>query len=172
MKPSVLVSRLAVLTLAVTGAVCAQTLELEPFDRQPDPVMDPATCLDAGAGTVAECSDKGNIPEIQVDSYRERAEGLGAEKSTQYSLGLVWDATDWLNLTVDYWNIKIEDRIAFFSSQKFIDIDNGDDPTPMPGAPCPRKKCSTGWRRNTGPWRSSLSGRCLRPRSYRRYGSR
>ncbi len=43
MKPSVFVSRLAVLTLAGVGAVCAQTLELEPFDRQPNPVMDPAS---------------------------------------------------------------------------------------------------------------------------------
>lgn len=43
MKPSVFVSRLAVFTLAGIGAVCAQTLELEPFDRQPDPVMDPAS---------------------------------------------------------------------------------------------------------------------------------
>src|SRR5690606_17326749 len=30
----------------------------------------------------------------------------------------------------------IEERIAYFSSQKIIDIDLGDDPTPMPGAPC------------------------------------
>src|SRR3546814_2389213 len=38
--------------------------------------------------------------------------------------------------SLDYWNIKIEQRIAFFSSQQLINIDNGDDPTPMPGAPC------------------------------------
>src|SRR3546814_7651869 len=72
----------------------------------------------------------------QVNAYREKAEGLGAEESTQYSVGVVWDATDWMNITVDYWNIEIEDRIAYFGSQKLINIDNGDDPTPMPGAPC------------------------------------
>src|SRR3546814_7477190 len=55
---------------------------------------------------------------------------------SQYSFGVFWDATDWLNVTVDYWNIKIEERIAFFSSQTLIDIDNGDNSTPMPGAPC------------------------------------
>ena len=43
MKPSVLISRLAVFILAGTGAVCAQTLELEPFERLPNPVMDPAS---------------------------------------------------------------------------------------------------------------------------------
>src|SRR5690606_13706919 len=99
-----------------------------------DPVFDPATCYD-NTGDLALCSGD-DIPQIQVDSYREKAEGLGAEESTQYSFGVVWDATDWLNLTVDYWNIKIEERIAYFSSQKIIDIDLGDDPTPMPGAPC------------------------------------
>src|SRR3546814_20509114 len=69
-------------------------------------------------------------------SYREKAEGLGAEESTQYSLGVVWDATDWMNITADYWNIEIEDRIAYFGSQKLINIDNGVEPTPMPAAPC------------------------------------
>ncbi|HEX6636188.1 MAG TPA: HEAT repeat domain-containing protein, partial [Steroidobacteraceae bacterium] len=43
MKSSAFVSRLAVFTLAGISAVCAQTLELEPFDRQPDPVIDPAS---------------------------------------------------------------------------------------------------------------------------------
>jgi iron complex outermembrane receptor protein len=98
-----------------------------------DPVFDPATCYD-NTGDAAGCA--ADPDQIQVNAYREKAEGLGAEKSTQYSLGVVWDAADWLNLTVDYWNIKIEDRIAYFSSQKLIDIDLGDDPTPMPGAPC------------------------------------
>jgi len=98
-----------------------------------DPVVDAATCAFYGQPDVAKCSRAGGN---QVDSYREKAEGLGAEESTQYSFGVVWDATDWLNLTVDYWNIKIEDRIAFFGSQKLINIDNGDDSTPMPGAPC------------------------------------
>ena len=96
-------------------------------------MVDAATCAFYGQPDVAKCSRAGGN---QVDSYREKAEGLGAEESTQYSFGVVWDATDWLNLTVDYWNIKIEDRIAFFGSQKLINIDNGDDSTPMPGAPC------------------------------------
>ncbi|WP_417474745.1 TonB-dependent receptor [Luteimonas mephitis] len=98
-----------------------------------DPVVDPATCAFYGQPDVAKCDRAGGN---QVDAYREKAEGLGAEESSQYSLGVVWDATDWLNVTVDYWNIKIEDRIAYFGSQKLIDIDNGDDPTPAPGAPC------------------------------------
>ncbi|MGN7726096.1 TonB-dependent receptor [Luteimonas sp. 22616] len=98
-----------------------------------DPVVDAATCAFYGQPDVNKCSKAGGN---QVDAFREKAEGLGAEESTQFSFGVVWDATDWLNFTVDYWNIKIEERIAYFGSQKLINIDNGDDPTPMPGAPC------------------------------------
>ena len=43
MKPSFLISRIAVFCIASIGAVCAQTLELEPFERLPDPVVDPAS---------------------------------------------------------------------------------------------------------------------------------
>jgi quinoprotein glucose dehydrogenase len=45
MKPSVLVSRLAAVVLAGVSVVAAETprLELEQFDRLPDPVMDPAS---------------------------------------------------------------------------------------------------------------------------------
>ncbi|MFC3715038.1 TonB-dependent receptor plug domain-containing protein [Luteimonas soli] len=101
-----------------------------------DSVFDPATCLFFGADTAADCEAFGGDDPVQVNAFREKAEGLGAEESTQYSFGVVWDATDWLNVTVDYWNIKIEERIAFFSSQQLINIDNGDDSTPVPGAPC------------------------------------
>src|SRR3546814_12786658 len=87
--------------------------------------------------TPADCAAFGGDDSVQVNAFREKGVGLGAEESTQYSLGVVWDATDWLNITLDSWNIKIEQRIAFFSSQQLINIDNGDDPTPMPGAPYP-----------------------------------
>ena len=101
-----------------------------------DPVNDPATCVYYSQDTVAKCTGGGSFNQTQVDAYRENAAGLGAEKSTQFSLGVVWDATDWMNVTLDYWNIKIKDRIAFYSSQKLINIDLGTDPTPFPGAPC------------------------------------
>lgn len=111
-----------------------------------DTVYDPATCLDWGdynaagvaryGSAAAYCQATGGLNGVQVDSYREAAENLKAEKSTQYSLGVVWDAADWLNFTVDYYNIKIKDRIAFFSSQDIVDIDNGDSTKPMPGSPC------------------------------------
>jgi iron complex outermembrane receptor protein len=114
-----------------------------------DSVRDPANCLANGdinpaqigpgkpyADAVAYCAATGGRNGVQVDSYREKAVGLGAEESTQYAFGVVWDAAEWLNFTVDVYSIEIEDRIAFYSSQKLINIDIGDDPTPFPGAPC------------------------------------
>ncbi len=43
MKPSVLISRLAVFLIAGASVVCAQTLELQPAERLPTPVMDAAS---------------------------------------------------------------------------------------------------------------------------------
>src|SRR5690349_20195291 len=43
MKPSVLFPRLAVMFVAGMSAVSAQTLELQPMDRLPTPVIDPAS---------------------------------------------------------------------------------------------------------------------------------
>src|SRR5262245_60067873 len=43
MKPSVLLSRLVVLAIAGVSVVSAQTLELQPAERLPTPVIDPAS---------------------------------------------------------------------------------------------------------------------------------
>jgi len=43
MKPSVLISRLAVLLIAGASVVSAQTLELQPVERLPTPVIDSAS---------------------------------------------------------------------------------------------------------------------------------
>ncbi|MDN5780665.1 MAG: TonB-dependent receptor, partial [Luteimonas sp.] len=107
-----------------------------------DTISDPATCVfygDYPAGTanpLAYCTDTGGVNGVQVNAFREAGANLGAEKSTQYSLGVVWDATDWLNLTLDYWNITVRDRIAFFGSPLLVAIANGTNPQPFPGAPC------------------------------------
>ncbi|MDY0022322.1 TonB-dependent receptor [Arenimonas caeni] len=113
-----------------------------------DTVFDPATCLAYGdypgaaglAGrTPAEyCAEEGGLNGVQIDAYRKANPNLGSEQSDQYSIGVAWDPTDWLNITLDYYNITIEDRIAFFSSQTLVNIDIGQDPLnrPFPGAPC------------------------------------
>ena len=109
-----------------------------------DTVFDPATCLsfadypsDTGGLTPAQwCEVNGGVNGVQVNAFRNAASTLGSEQSDQYSFGIVYDPTDWLGMTLDYWNIKITDRIKFFSSQELVDIDIGDDPDPFPGLPC------------------------------------
>ena len=76
-----------------------------------DGTTDPATCQ-AFTGNPS-C-------QTQVTAYVIANPFLQSEQSDQWSLGLAWDATDWLNMTVDYYNITIEDRIAAISTALMI----------------------------------------------------
>lgn len=66
----------------------------------------------------------------QVDAYRIANPDLDSEESTQIALGVAYQPTDWLNLTVDYYNIEIKNRIAFFGSQTLINRGISGDPIP------------------------------------------
>jgi outer membrane receptor protein involved in Fe transport len=48
---------------------------------------------------------------------------LVAEESTNTSLGVVWDATDWLTITVDWWAIEKEDTIGLFGEANHTALD-------------------------------------------------
>lgn len=48
----------------------------------------------------------------QVTTYGIANPNLDSENSTQYGLGLAYQPTDWLNLTLDYYNIKITNQIS------------------------------------------------------------
>ncbi len=37
---------------------------------------------------------------------------LDPEESTSFTAGVIWNATDWLTITVDYWNIEVENLIT------------------------------------------------------------
>ncbi|ADV26596.1 TonB-dependent receptor [Pseudoxanthomonas suwonensis 11-1] len=84
-----------------------------------EPVQDPQTCAWAGIG--ADC-DGGN-DEVQVDTYFIANPNLGSEHSDQWSVGVVYDPVDWLDLSLDYYNIKIEDNIRSYSGQDIVDSD-------------------------------------------------
>lgn len=49
----------------------------------------------------------------QVTTYSIANPNMGPEESTQWSIGFAWDATDWFNMSLDYYNIEITDRTAF-----------------------------------------------------------
>ncbi|HEY5971993.1 MAG TPA: TonB-dependent receptor [Pseudoxanthomonas sp.] len=82
-----------------------------------DTVVDGPTALQLGvsAGTP-----------IQIQGLRVATPELQPEESKQWSVGAVWDATDWLNLSLDYYNIEIENQIKFYSAQDVIDAERDD----------------------------------------------
>lgn len=81
-----------------------------------DPVTDFDTCVGFG-GNPATCADD----EIQVNATVIANGALKSEQSKQFSVGVAYDPFDWLNVTLDYYNIKVEDRINQFTSQELID---------------------------------------------------
>jgi iron complex outermembrane recepter protein len=86
-----------------------------------DTVTDPATCL--AFGLAPTCS-------TQITAYSIANPNLASEQSDQWSAGLAWDATDWLSLTVDYYDIEIEDRVAAISTGLMISCLSGAQPCP------------------------------------------
>ncbi len=91
-----------------------------------DTVFDPPTCVFLGVGD--DC-----VPNIQVTTFVIANPNLGAETSNQYGLGLAFEPFDWLNGTIDYYNIEIEDRVAAISSQTIINCLNGTTTNCPPG---------------------------------------
>lgn len=84
---------------------------------------------DANGDNIAD-GPQGDDTSYQIDSYSSGNTGLLSENSKQYSVGLAWDPTDWVNLTLDYYNIKIEDRIRLIEYQELVDFDNRGLPLP------------------------------------------
>ena len=79
-----------------------------------EPVNDPQSC--AALGQPATCR-------LQVDTYFIANPSLASEHSDQFSIGLVYDPTDWLDLSVDYYNIKVEDTISSIGAQDIVNMD-------------------------------------------------
>lgn len=92
-----------------------------------EPVLDPTTCQVFNGGL--PCDDN---QLVQVDTYTVANSALKSEQSKQFSFGASFDATSWLNLTADYWNIKIDDTIGQIGAQDLINRSNGTDPRAIP----------------------------------------
>jgi iron complex outermembrane receptor protein len=92
-----------------------------------EPVNDPATCRIFNGGT--DCPPN---TLVQVDTFFVANPELDSEKSKQWSVGGSFDVTNCLNITADYWSIKIDDAIGQVSPQELIDRTNGTDPRPIP----------------------------------------
>ncbi|WP_333606515.1 TonB-dependent receptor plug domain-containing protein [Arsukibacterium sp.] len=86
-----------------------------------DSVSDPVTCLALTGNADNPC---------QINAFYIANPDLSSESSTQIAFGAVYQPTDWLNLTVDYYNIEIEDRIRSFDSQTLINRTTSGDTIP------------------------------------------
>ncbi|MGI8561318.1 MAG: TonB-dependent receptor plug domain-containing protein [Luteimonas sp.] len=87
-------------------------------------ISHPPTCL--AFGQLPSCT-------TQVTTFSIANAGLTSEQSEQFSAGLVWDATDWLNLALDYYNIKIDGRIGFIGVGTIVGCLNGSISACPPG---------------------------------------
>jgi len=110
-KVSLRYQPLDTLTLRASYSEGFRAPSLDILTQQPsfsaDGTNDPQTCQ-AFTGD-PECS-------TQVTAYVIANPDLESEQSEQWSVGLAWDATDWLNLTLDYYDITITNRIAGIST--------------------------------------------------------
>ncbi|MCX7544120.1 TonB-dependent receptor plug domain-containing protein [Marinicella gelatinilytica] len=90
-----------------------------------DSVRDAATCTVQIGDPDEPC---------QINALVVANQNLTAETSDQFAVGLAYEPVDWFNMSVDYYDIEIEDRIRSFSSQ---DLVNYPDRAPV-GLGCER----------------------------------
>lgn len=57
---------------------------------------------------------------IQINGLRVATPDLEAEESKSWSAGVVWDAANWLNFSLNYYNIEVENRIKFYSAATVV----------------------------------------------------
>ena len=69
----------------------------------------------------------------QVNTYSIANPGLKSEQSKQWGLGAIWDATNWLSMELDYYNIKITNQISSFSVTTIANCLSGIVTTSCPG---------------------------------------
>lgn len=85
-----------------------------------DFTTDQATCVAFGLTPNCTNPTTGATTTPQLQAWVISNPNLSSETSKQYSLGLAWDATDWLNLSLDYYNIEIENQITAITSNTII----------------------------------------------------
>lgn len=79
-----------------------------------EPVNDPGSCFALGEPTNCQ---------LQVDTFFSANPDLASEQSKQFSIGVVYDPFEWLDMSLDYWNIEIDDLITQIGAQDAINCD-------------------------------------------------
>jgi iron complex outermembrane receptor protein len=89
-----------------------------------------------------ELQQRGQIPPTNPIATALGSAPLDAEDATNFTLGAVWDVTDTLSLTLDFYQIEIEDRIAQTGTIVIADFD-ANDPA-FNDVNCPTTKAANG----------------------------
>ncbi|MFC3033629.1 TonB-dependent receptor plug domain-containing protein [Pseudoalteromonas fenneropenaei] len=76
------------------------------------------TKLCNAAGNVASHPD---CKQVELNSKSGGNTALQPETSTSYNLGLVWDVTEEVAITIDYWSLEIENIIDTLGIQEILD---------------------------------------------------
>ncbi|AZQ83450.1 TonB-dependent receptor [Colwellia sp. Arc7-635] len=84
-------------------------------------VSDDPSCIDLGL--TAGC-------DVQVSAITLANAEMGSESSSQISLGMAYQPTDWLNFSADYYEIEIKDMIRFFGASTILTREQTGDPIP------------------------------------------
>ncbi len=80
--------------------------------RAPTPGQSNITNVSTVAGDDGILVQRGTIPPTNPVAVLKGGKQLTEEKSTNFSVGFVWDVTDNFNITADYFNIEVKDRIT------------------------------------------------------------
>ncbi len=90
--------------------------------RAPTPGQSNITNVSTVAGDDGILQQRGTIPPTNPVAQAHGGKALAEEQSTNLSIGFVWDITDNLNITIDYFDIAVEDRITQSATVK-LDAD-------------------------------------------------
>ncbi len=82
-------------------------------------VVDTKVCNQTkGSGTAAEIAQA--CKKKEVYSVSGGNEELDAERSKSLNMGVVWSVTDQLSASVDYWDIRVDDKIKTIGAQEIL----------------------------------------------------
>ena len=84
---------------------------------------DDYVCLYAADETGTDPGDMDGDCDWSTQRRARGSEDLAPEESTNTSLGLVWDATDNLTFTLDFWDIEKENTIGLFGEENHTKLD-------------------------------------------------
>lgn len=77
-------------------------------------VNDPQSCAALGEPTTCQ---------LQVNTFFQANPELESEQSRQFSVGAVWDPLEWLDFSIDYYAIEVENTINQITPQSIINSD-------------------------------------------------